>query len=83
MIAFTTILHGNEDGSVVTINEGEAVKGLPKEVVDDLKAQGLVGDAPVASEVQEAEADALRARVVELEAELEAAKKVAPPAPTK
>ena len=81
MIAFTTIRHGNPDGSVTEILEGGEVKDLPKAVLDDLRAQGLVGDAPVASAEQEAENETLRAKVAELEALLAKANAKAPEAP--
>jgi hypothetical protein len=54
LVAFSEIRHGKDDGDVVVIPEGEPVKGLPKEVVEELKAVGAVGEEPKASsETQE------------------------------
>lgn len=83
MIALTTIRHGNEDGTVLEILEGEVVKGLPEDVVDSLAEQGLVGEAPKAVEEALSENEELKARVAELAAQLEAAtaKTTQPPTP--
>lgn len=82
MIAFTKIRHGKPDGTVVVIEEGETVKGLPEDVVAQLKEQGIIGDKP---EVQSAENDELakenadlRKQLEELQAQL---KEKTPPAP--
>jgi hypothetical protein len=69
-VAFTTIRHGKDDGEVVVVNEGEEVKGLPADVVKDLKEQGLVGEPPKTQEEKDEDKEALQARVDELEAQL-------------
>lgn len=82
MIAFTEIRHGKDDGSVVVINEGDEVKGLPKDVVEDLKAQGIIGEQTSAAEVEDLneENEELRAEVAELKKKLaEATKPQDPP----
>jgi hypothetical protein len=69
-VALTTIRHGKEDGTVVVIEEGEKVTGLPSDVVKDLKEQGLVGSpAMTPSEVDEEKAE-LQAKIDELNAQL-------------
>ena len=82
-VAYTEIRHGNDDGTIVTINEGDEVKGLPKEVVEQLKEDGIVGDAPsqektddLNEEVEQLseENDDLKAQVAELKKQLAAAK---------
>lgn len=82
MIAFTEIRHGKDDGSVVVINEGDEVKGLPKDVVEGLKAQGIIGEQTSAAEVEDLneENEELRAEVAELKKKLaEATKPQDPP----
>lgn len=72
MIAYTEIRHGKDDGSVVVIKEGDTVKGLPKDVVDQLADQGIIGDEPTREEVvdlNEENAD-LRAQVEALQKQL-------------
>ena len=78
VIAIAQLLYQKDDkdpDSVVTIEPGEEVKGVPKEVVDVWKANGTVGDPPpvLASIVEEK--DALKDRVAELEQQLADAKK--------
>lgn len=70
LVAYSRIEHGKEDGSLVVIEEGESVTGLPKDVVETLKETGVVGETPVPDADEIAE---LRARVAELEAELNGA----------
>lgn len=80
-VAYTRIEHGKDDGSVVVVEEGDEVKGLPSDVVKDLKEQGLVGapltsSAEASEEVEELEEQnaELQARVRELEQALQEAK---------
>jgi len=83
-VALTRIQHGNEDGSVTVVEENEPVKGLPADVVKDLKAQGLIGSPPASPQEQDdlqEENDELRAQVEELKAKLAEAKKDPPPPP--
>lgn len=81
-VAFTTIRHGEEDGSVTIVEQGHPVTGiLPVDVVDELRNQGLVGVAqltPEQAQEDAAERAALQTRVAELEAQLAAAQKSAP-----
>jgi hypothetical protein len=73
--ALTRIVHGKEDGSRVVVEEGEPVPSgvLDKEVLEQYKAEGLVGakvDAAADDSGLAAEKEALEQRVAELEAEL-------------
>lgn len=85
-IAFTEIRHGNDDGSIIVIKEGETVKGLPADVVKDLTEQGLIGNKAEVEIVQDPEVvkenEALKAQVEALQKELAAAKQT-PTAPAK
>jgi len=74
-VALTRIVYGKDDGERVVIEEGETVKGLPKETLDELREAGAIGSPPEAASGLVDERDALQARVEELEAQLEAAKK--------
>ena len=88
-VALTTIRHGKDDGSVVVVKEGDEVKGLPKDVVEDLKSQGLIGEPAVSTVEQdeqveklEAENEDLQKQVEELQAKLaEAEEGKTPPTP--
>lgn len=76
-IATTTIQYGAPDGERIVIPEGEPVKGLPKDVVKELREQGHIGDSALTPEESDqivAEKEALQARVRELEQELKDAK---------
>ena len=73
LVALTGIRHGNEDGSVTEFAEGEVVD-LPQDVIDNFPP-GTVGEAPAAFSGISEELDASKARVAELEALLEQAKK--------
>jgi hypothetical protein len=42
-VALTNIEHGTEDGKVVRVAFGEPLKGLPADVVKELKDAGAVG----------------------------------------
>lgn len=81
-VALTEIRHGKEDGEVVVVKEGDEVKGLPKDVVENLKEQGLIGAPPVSTVEQnekveelEQENEDLQKQVEKLQAELAEAKK--------
>ena len=84
MIAFTEIRHGLKDGKVLVIQEGSEVKGLPADVVDQLKEQGIIGDAAttevVVDEELQKENEDLKAQVEALKKELADASKTPPPA---
>jgi pheromone shutdown protein TraB len=69
-VALTQIRHGNEDGTLTVVEQYQDVKGLPKDVVEGLKAQGLVGDLPEAPQALVEERDLLAQRVAELEQQL-------------
>jgi hypothetical protein len=45
-IALTRIRHGNEDGTIVDIPEGEKIEGLDEETVKALREQGAIGSPP-------------------------------------
>lgn len=77
-VALTTIQHGTDDGDVVVIREGDEVKGLPKEVVADLKEQGLIGEPAATPAQSDDEKKALKARIAELEGQLADANKEKP-----
>jgi protein-L-isoaspartate O-methyltransferase len=84
-VAFTRIEHGDKDGKLIVVEEGAEVKGLPKELVDQLAEQGIIGE-PAKTESDrdediaelEDENDALKAQVAELKKQL--AEKSTPPA---
>lgn len=86
-VAYTTIRHGKDDGTVVVVNEGDEVKGLPSEVVKDLKEQKLIGPKTVSSDEVDAEKAEMQAKIDELEAKLAesqaAATKSTPATPSK
>lgn len=70
LVAKTHIVHGKDDGSTVEIAQGDEPKGLPKDVVDELKKAGLVGEEePTAS--QAVETEDLREENEELAAQVE------------
>ncbi len=60
--------------SVVWFEAGEEIKDAPKEVVEQWKANGSVGDPPASLPSVVAEKEQLEARVAELERQLEEAK---------
>lgn len=84
MIAFTEIRHGLKDGKVLVIKEGDEVKGLPADVVNQLKEQGIIGDAAttevVVDEELQKENEDLKAQVEALKKELADASKTPSPA---
>lgn len=77
--------------SVVWFEEGDEVKGVDKEVVEQWKVNGTIGEPPPALAHVAAEKEQLEARVAQLEQQLEDAKKeqtgssssTAPSAPAK
>lgn len=76
-IATTTIQHGMPDGERIVIPEGEPVKGLPKDVVKELREQGYIADSALTAEESDQvleEKKALEDRVKELEQQLKDAK---------
>lgn len=80
LTALTGIAYGKPDGERVFVAEGERVPSgvFPKEVLQDLKDQGAVGEPPVAAaevDAVEAENASLKEQVAALEEELAAAKK--------
>jgi len=82
-VALTNIKHGNEDGSVTWIDEGDEVKksDLPDGVFDELKDAGVIGAPPAPTEADaslQEENDALQKKVADLEAQLAEAKKATP-----
>lgn len=74
-VAFTTIRHGKDDGSVVEVKENDTVKGLPEDVVKSLKEQGLVGDPPKTQAEKDDDLAAAQAEIASLRAKLEEAEK--------
>lgn len=83
VVAIAKVGYEKDEGdvnSIVWFEPGEEVKGAPKEVVQQWRDNGSVGDPPevLPSVVQEKEV--LEARVAELERLLEEAKKPAAPA---
>jgi hypothetical protein len=71
LYARSTIRYGTEDGSVVTIEHGEVIKGLPDEVVDELIEAGAVATTPKVTTSSAPEEIAKRDdRIAELEAAL-------------
>jgi hypothetical protein len=94
LVALTAIKHGDDDGKETWIDEGDEVKGLPKDVVTQLKEDGILVEASTlpdkASEENEdlseeneglkTENENLRQRLAELQ---KAKQDQAPPAPKK
>jgi len=80
IVALSTVGYQKDDkdpDSVVWFEPDDEIKGAPEDVVAQWVANGSVGEpAPIAANVME-EKDALEARVAELEALLEEAKKPA------
>jgi len=80
-VAYTKIEHGKDDGTLVVIEEGDEVKGLPAEVTKQLAEQGLIGE-PLTSGTEkdqtidelEAENEDLKSQLEKVRAELVAAK---------
>jgi hypothetical protein len=67
-VAYTTIRHGLDDGKVLVVNEGDPVPSdLPKEVVQSLQDQGLVGEPPSTPQQQDEEKAQLQAQNEDLE----------------
>ena len=69
-IALTTIIHGNDDGSVTRIEYGEPVSGLPAVVIKQLKDDGVIGDEPMANSEAMAQIEALKSQLAEAQARL-------------
>ena len=77
-IAKSNIRHIDDEGKVTEIAAGGSVAGLPKEVVSDLKDQGIVGPADSAVEADTSdEVEDLKAQVEALKKEVEQAREAA------
>jgi len=80
VIAIARVGYEENEGdvdSIVWFEPGDEIKGAPDEIVEQWKASGSVGDPPEALPSVVEEKKALEARVADLEAQLEAAKKSA------
>lgn len=69
-VALTKIRHGNEDGSVIEIEEGGKVDKLPSDVKDTLRELGSIGEPALTQADKDEEKEELLDRIAELQKQL-------------
>lgn len=81
-VALTGLEYIDADGTRVSIEQNEEVGDIPKDILEDFKAKGAIGEPVITQAKADAEKEELLSKIDELQRQLAESKK-APATPVK